>query len=324
MCKKLNHKNILAIMFLVSIILGGALTLASSPVRIFGGIVRGYINVPAEKSIFEKVSGAIQEFDKRVNVYFILHDESIHTYGGLQKMFNRSLINDVDKSSEVLKLNNGYLTFKSNGNTDLTGLSEYLIKLKETCDSVGSELVYVNKISKATTDESLLPAYYPYIYGSNFEKIQPILEQNNIATVNLGQAIDDENKDKYSLFFKTDHHWTPEAGVWVSEKICNELNAQYSWGLNIDLYDIDQFSIEVHSDVFLGSEGKRVGALYTGIDDFSVVKPLYETNLTVEMQDINLIRSGSFENTMLFEENITPDNLMNQDTTAYMTYMHHV
>lgn len=321
MRKKLTQKNILAILFLVSIVLGGILTLATAPIQIFGGIVRGYLNVPEENGFFEKMSGAVQTFDKRVNEYFILHDESIHLYGGIQKVLNRSLINDTDKSSEVLKLTNGYLTFKSNNNVDLTNLGKYLVELKETCKSVDAELVYVKKVDKSSMDKYLLPEYYPYNYTSNFEKIQPILEQNDIAILNLEQVIIDEHIDKYSLFFRTDHHWIPQTGLWVSEKICNELNDEYNWDLNVDLFDKNRFSVETYSDSFLGSEGKRVGALYAGVDDFSIVKPIYETDFTVWMKDMDLMCSGSFEKTMLFEENITPDNIMNKDTTAYMTYM---
>jgi len=316
-----NGRKVLAIVFLVFIIAGGILTLALSPVEIFGGLVRGYLSAPEGSNVFQKVSSSFKTFDDRVNLYFAGHDLSIHAYGGIQKVLGRSLINDTDKSSEVLKLNNGYLTFKSNADIDLTNLSQYLLELKETCNSVDSELVYVHKISKSTTDEHLLPPYYPYIYSSNFEEIRPLLEQNEIAIVDIEQAVIEANIDKYSLFFKTDHHWTPQTGVWVAGNICNSLNEYYDWDLNTNSLDIEQFSVEIYPQSFLGSEGKRTGALYAGVDDFAIVKPINETSLTVEMQDINLIRTGSFEETLLFPENITPEDLLNNDTTAYMTYM---
>ena len=231
---KLNNKKIVAIIFVCAIFLCGVLTLALSPKEIMGGLVRGYLDAPEESSVFKKVSSSFQKFDSRASEYFVLHDASIHAYGGIQRLVGRNLVHDTDKNSEVLKLNNGYLTFKSN-NTDLTGLSEYLLSLKETCDSTGSHLVYVNKVSKSSTDELLYPKNYPYIHSSNFNEIQPILEQSGISIIDFNQIVTQQNLDKYFLFFKTDHHWTPQAGLWVAENICSSLNESYQWDLKMDL-----------------------------------------------------------------------------------------
>ena len=57
------------------------------------------------------------------------------------------------------------------------------------------------------------------------------------------------------------------------------------------------------------------------MDDFYIVKPKYDTNLTVDIKDIGFDVTGDFQETMLHEESITPDNLLNKDDTAYDTYM---
>ncbi len=321
MRKKINSKNVLAVLFVASITISGLLTFALSPKQIFGGLVRGYIDAPADNNPVQKVGNSFKTFDARISEYFALHDVSIHAYGGVQNVLNRSLIDDTDRSSEVVKLKNGYLTFKENSNTDLTALADYLTELKSVCDSAGCELMYVNKISKGTTDESINPDFYPYTYHNNFSDIKPKLIESGIPVLDFEQVIKDQNMDKYSLFFKTDHHWTPQTGLWVSENIATQLNKEYGWNLNASLLSISNFKKDNYSDSFLGSQGKRVGALYDGVDDFIVVKPDFETSLTVEMSDIDRIAAGTFEEVLLHKESITPDNLLNKDDTAYDTYM---
>lgn len=321
MRKKINSKNVLAVLFVASITICGLLTLALSPKQIFGGLVRGYTDAPEDNNPIQKVGNSFKTFDARMSEFFVLHDVSIHAYGGVQNVLNRSLIDDTDKSSEVVKLKNGYLTFKENSDADLSGLADYLTELKSVCDSAGCELMYVKKISKGTTDESIIPDFYPYVYQTNFNEIKPELIKSEIPVLDFDQIIQEQSIDKYSLFFITDHHWTPQTGLWVSENIVTQLNEEYRWNLDTDRLAISDFKIENYPKSFLGSQGKRVGALYDGVDDFRVIKPGFETSFTVKMSDKGEAVTGSFEETMLHKESITPDNLLNKDDTAYDTYM---
>lgn len=321
MKNKLDSKKAVAFLFVIFITLGGIFTLILSPKQVFGGFVRGYINSPSESDVFQKIGNSFRMFDERASEYFAFHDISIHAYGGIQKIVNRNLIDDTDKSSQVLKLNNGYLTFKENGNTDLNSLQQYLKKIKKTCDSSGIQLMYVNKTNKNTSNPELLPLFYPYIYDTNLGTIKPKLRQQDISILDIEEEIIDDKIDKYSLFFKTDHHWTPQAGIWVSKKISQKINDTYGWNLDTEIFNIDKYDIKTYTNAFLGSQGKRIGALFDGVDDFYVVKPKFDTNLTVDIKDIGFHETGDFQKTMLHEESITPNNLLNKDDTAYDTYM---
>lgn len=321
MKRKFNNKNIIAIIFVGFIVICGILTFTLNPTRIFGGLVRGYLDAPEESNVLQRAGSAFKSFEGRMSQYFAFHDASIHAYGGVQRLLGRNLIDDTDKSSMVLKLDNGYLTFKQNTDIDLTSLKDYLIKLKATCDASNSELLYVHKASKDTTDETLLPDFYPYAHSLNFNKIKPKLENNGINILDLQTVIKEQNLNKYSLFFKTDHHWTPKTGIWVSQNIVNKLNQTLNWNLDTDVFNIENFNIKTYEQCFLGSQGKRIGALYSGLDDFDVITPKFETDYVVEMRDTSTKVSGDFAKTMLFEDAITPDNILNKDNTAYATYL---
>lgn len=318
---KLDGKTFLAVAFIAIIIIGGALSFAKNPVQIIGGLVRGYINAPADSNFFEKIGNSFSTFDNRMNEYFAFHDTSIHAYGYVQKLLGRTLIHDVDKTSEVVKLKNGYLTFKSSGNADYSGLKDYLLNLNTFCNTRGSKLLYISKIDKGTSDSELLPARYPYTYKSNLEDIKPQLKSSGVSVLDYSELVSKQNIDKYSLFFKTDHHWTAKSGLWASQAICEKLNDDAQFDLNTNLLDISNYSVTTYQSSFLGSEGKRVGALYAGVDDFEIITPTFPTRLTVKMDDINFEATGSLSETLIFESNITPDNILNKNTTAYCTYM---
>lgn len=318
---KIDYKKCVAIIFVIFIVGSGILTFAQNPVKILGGLARGYINSDENANLLEKIGNGFTEFDGRMSEYYAFHDQAINSYGFIQKTLGKTLIDDVDKSSEVLKLKNGYLTFKETSDSDYTNLKDSLIKLNHTCSENSIDMLYVNKVSKDTNDKNLLPDNYPYIYSSNYDELEEDLLANGIDVLNIESVVEESNIDKYSLFFKTDHHWTPKTGVWVSQLICNRLNQTYKYNLNTEIFDIDNYDIDTYKNSFLGSQGKRVGFAYAGVDDFDVITPKYKTDIELMVPDENKVINGDFETTMIQRESITPDNLLNKDDTAYDTYM---
>lgn len=318
---RLDYKKFVAVLFVAFIIGSGAITIALNPIKVFGGLARGYMDSPKDTNVLEKIGNSFSEFDRRMNEYYVLHDQSINTYGFIQRILGVTLIDDVDPSYEVLKLKNGYLVFKDTHFHDYSDLNSYLLKLNKTCKKSGTDFLYVNKVSKDTDDRDLLPDNYPYIFSSNYDELEKSLLSNGINVLNIDSIIKDKKIDKYSLFFKTDHHWTPKTGVWVSQLISNRLNEKFNYKLDSNLFDIDNYNIDTYENSFLGSQGKRVGFAYVGVDNFDVITPKYKTNLELRIPSENIKIKGDFEDTMIHRESITPDNLLNKDDTAYDTYM---
>lgn len=318
---KFDFKNCVAIIFVFFILGSGVLTMALNPVKILGGLARGYMDSPKESNILEKVGNGFSTFDGRMSEYYVFHDQSINAYGFLQKSMGVTLIDDVDKNSEVLKLKNGYLTFKQHSTKDYSNLKNSLVKLYNNCKKNSIDMIYINKVSKDSDDKNLLPDYYPYVFDSNYNDLEKSLLSNGIEVLNIGSVIKEKNIDKYSLFFKTDHHWTPKTGVWVSQLICDFLNQKLDYNLNTKLFNIKKYNIDTYKNAFLGSQGKRVGVAYAGVDDFDVITPKYNTNIELKIPSENKEVIGDFETTMIHRESITPNNLLNKDDTAYDTYM---
>jgi hypothetical protein len=77
----------------------------------------------------------------------------------------------------------------------------------------------------------------------------------------------------------------------------------------------EKYTYEVMKNEFLGSQGKRVGVLFAGVDDFTIIHPNFETYLTsATLQESGEweYRSGTLEDAMYWKNHI-----------AYRDYFNH-
>lgn len=317
----LKYKKTVSLVFILLLTFAGLLTLILSPVEIAGGLVRGYVDSVEDQPFFSKVANGFKTFDSRVSEFFAFHDFCVNAYGGTQKLIGRTLIDDPDPIYEVLKLNNGYLTFKQTGKLSYDNLGDYLINLKKTCDDTGAQFLYVDKPDKDTVDKNLLPTYYPYAYGDNYDEFETKMAQNSINTLSIEKCFEQHNIDKYSMFFKTDHHWLPSTGLWATKMITQECNEEFGLSLDAEKFDISNYNVEILEESFVGTQGNRVGYWYSDVDDFEVITPKYETELNVVVESADMDLSGSFEDTFIHRKFLESDKLLNNTGTLYQTYM---
>ena len=57
-------------------------------------------------------------------------------------------------------------------------------------------------------------------------------------------------------------------------------------------------------DWFLGSQGKRVGTLFAGTDDFELLTPAFDTRFTFSVPSEGVERTGTMEQTILFPQRV--------------------
>lgn len=79
--------------------------------------------------------------------------------------------------------------------------------------------------------------------------------------------------------------------------------------------DPDSYERTVYEDLFLGSQGKRVGSLYAGVDDFAVYTPKFDTSFTYTTPYET--RSGSFQQALCFPEYIQQRDWFNGNPYVY-------
>ena len=318
---RIKYRYILSLMFLIIIFGGGFLTLALNPIKIVCGLARGYLSADADSSIFEKIGNGFVVFEERVNTFFFAHDASINIYGGIQRLMGRTHVDDPNERNRVLKLKNGYLIFEPKRKTyDDSSHVEYVSGLSRVCEENGIEFLYVSRPSKGREPE-LYPDNYPNKGRDNTDGTVRKLVNESVDALDLTERIEEEGLNLYDLFYKTDHHWTSNAGLWGAKEIAAELNNRYDYDLDVSLLDTSLYMVEHYDTVYLGSQGRRVGEYFTGMDDFDIIWPKFDTSYDVEYYNADGKYSGSFSDVFLFRDQLNLAKPLTLDTIGYDVYM---
>lgn len=232
----------------------------------------------------------------------------IQLYGGIQRLLGREVVVDMaDPDYSIVKLSDGSLAFE-NLQTPAADATPNGYALADFADGLkarfGLPLLYIQAPQKVEDD--LLP-YGVTDYGNaNADKLLSVLEETGVDHLDLRPRMREAMAEREGtrFFFRTDHHWTPEGGFEGYRALIAYLNAQYGMEAPEEYTDPDSYEKTVYKDVFLGSQGKRVGSLYAGVDDITLWKPKFETSFTYSVPLNAIERTGPFETSLLFPERV--------------------
>lgn len=189
-------------------------------------------------------------------------------------------------------------------------LEEVAIKiegLKTVAEKNGANFIYCIAPTKELYE--VLPENIENDCANNHNIFVSKLNSHGVPTLDLSVSLKENGVKDSDIFYYTDHHWTATSGFTATKAILDELNKRYKFNYTESLIDINNYNTKIYPDWFLGSKGKKVGTFFTwnGADDFELITPKFETNLT-EMQPFkNQVRSGSFEETVLYKNNLKKD-----------------
>ena len=313
----MNRRNtITALLFLV-LTAAGLVLLATS---FFGGegkleaLLKSTLRTHDVEAFLEGAESAANSDLDRDHLF-------IQLYGGVQRLSGRRIVEDAVSENTVVKLSNGALNF---------------VNLQ--ADSQAGDAVERNAAATAAFAQELQLLDIPYLYLAAPQKIQrgqtllPTgVEENGNASADAFLAELDrqgtdyvdlrplfENNGIYSSwFFKTDHHWKPEAAFFAWQLLSDELSGRYGFETDPALTDPASWSTTVLEDFFLGSQGKRVGTLYAGTDDLTLYTPQFPTDLTYANADGSFTRTGPFNTSVCFPERVAVRDLFNANPYTY-------
>lgn len=123
---------------------------------------------------------------------------------------------------------------------------------------------------------------------------------------------------EYPLFFETDHHWTAHGAFLGWQSLAEKLETDYGFTVDPDFTDLREWKCKLYADIFLGSQGKRVGSLYAGLDDFYTLYPKKFTRFEYSVPSQGIARRGRFQSSLLFSERLKEGDLY--ETNPYTYY----
>lgn len=227
---------------------------------------------------------------------------AINLNGLYQRVMQRNYMYDVDESNNLIKTKDGYLTSCSTAESEIDEARETADTLVETSEYLrnkGIPTLYVQAISKGSISEAdQMIGQKNYTYG----KANAFISELRAHGVDVVDTKEIFEKPGNNLFFRTDHHWTIQTALNVSEYICGYMNEKYGFNLDKKLYEKNCFKIENHSKAFLGAEGRRTGKYYVGLDDFASLTPKFKSEFDIDIvnsEGEKFKRHGDFKDTIL-------------------------
>ena len=276
-----------------------------------------------KSAVRERDPGAVlSEAESAVNSDLDRDNLFIQLYGGVQRLSGRRVIQDMVAGNTVAKLSTRALNFVNlgtAGQVDQEGVgrrAQATAELAAKLEVRGIHYLYIAAPQKIQRGAELLPrgleesgnatcdAYLAELdrLGVDYLDLRPVFESNGIYS---------------NWFFRTDHHWKPEAAFFAWQYLSGELDLRYGYETPSILTNPNNWSTRVLDDFFLGSQGKRVGSLYAGVDDFTIYTPKFDTNLTYTNSDGSFDRSGPFAQSVCFPERVEERDWFNGNPYTY-------
>lgn len=319
-----NKKNlIITIIFLaISFVIGG-MTIKNNYKEILLSIYKTYEN--SDEDLNNKLTLTFEQTVKSFNSAFNKNltglQYFIEGYGITQKLLNKKLINDVD-IGYMLKDEQGLLHFAGYSyNTKAN--AQKLALMNDYFEDINIPFSFVMALSKdyegRTTFKKGIDIYANS--NQNCDNFIKGLEENNISYLDLRESTKKGDLDIENSFFKTDHHWKTETAFWAFKELVDYIDKSYGIKLDQNNYytNIANYKVNTLENSFLGSLGKRMGRIYSGIDDYTLITPDFETNIKLYQGfDKALQSEGSFDNTIIDKTLSGPD--MPVDTNRYAAY----
>ncbi|MCR4739208.1 MAG: hypothetical protein K5886_02980 [Lachnospiraceae bacterium] len=214
----------------------------------------------------------------------------------------------------VVKLENGWLLTPMDYSSDETLLryADATAKVNDYLKSREIPLVYVTTPYTSSGYDPKLPKGI-YDHGNdNIDRFMEMLREEGVDTIDIRERMYEDGIDHYEMMYRTDHHWTTEAGLYAYGLLEDYIREKTGCIVDERISDINSYTVTKYEKWHLGSNGQRTGIYYSGIDDFDLILPDFETALTD--QDGN---TGSMQDLM-----IDMEPLSDRDYKSRYTYDH--
>ncbi|BDF71423.1 membrane protein [Oscillospiraceae bacterium] len=237
--------------------------------------------------------------------------------GAYERLLGKEIVIDIDKSHNVIKMENDYLLFPCAPYPQDENAAS-LNALYKFSAANNMDFLYIQTPYKIDKYAPKTPRYVLDAANSNADDL--IAKAGSTPVFDLRDEVYKDNLLYENLFFKTDHHWTPETALWAGQKIIEKLNVLYpEYQFDSSKIDFENYEIEKYKDTYLGSQGKRTGRYYVGLDDFNAVVSSGNEQYEVYVPTIDCRVTGTFSEVLYNREMASSkDFYENNNYQAYM------
>lgn len=224
--------------------------------------------------------------------FLIWYEKMTELAQGYEKLLRWNYV-PLSEYNGIVETSDGLLTTLT-PKADVVDAAASLSTLNTFCQGNGIKLLYVvAPIKICQYDDNDLSGILDFA-NQNTNELLTVLDENSINYLDLRESLHSEGIHHHDMFFITDHHWKPEAGLWASRKIAEFLNTEYGYHFDLSLLNEENIDVKVYQDWFLGSQGKKVTLSRANPEDISLLFPKYPTNFHYEIKSENIDENGDF------------------------------
>jgi hypothetical protein len=242
------------------------------------------------------------------------YDKVMSTLGTIGEKFDRHMpkYSDIAKWGYILcacfsdpgtggtyiRLNNGYWTTVSASEEEEASIDEKTDALEELARFAGTQdipFLYVQAPDKNCQYDTELPAGTEDYSNENISRLLDALDNAGVDYIDMREALHEDFEDHDSLYYKTDHHWTVDAGFWACGVLEQEIEDRYGIRFNTACNDISMYSRTTYQNAMFGSAGHAVTHFVEKSEDFSILFPAFETSFRLVIPDKEIDAEGTFE-----------------------------
>lgn len=274
--------------------------------------------------------GSASEFvaglEKVINENVYQKYKFVELYG-----FSENVLSDnIDNGFDYVRTKDGephYSDLKDN-DFDIEKIEKNIEKIEALGKKNGAETLVFLAPQKYIKGESEFSRGVPYSdQTEELDEIRALMEEKNISLIDSRDYLKEiKSQTEKSVFYRTDHHWRPEAGFFMYGVLLETLQESWKEELNPEGFytDLENYNIYEYENCFLGSMGREAGAVYSGVDDFTLMYPKFDTQFTRFYQ--NTVggkmdkKEGTFYESLLAIQNLTYDGPAYQGD-RYGTYL---
>ena len=202
--------------------------------------------------------------------------------------------------NDRVTLKNGHLDSPQSDAPDpeeIRNAADNIIRFRDVHADNGGDFLFVVVPRQLSKYEDLLPTGYSDTNNDTADTFLSLLDAAEVPFLDLREEMHKDGMTMSDAYYVTDHHWKPQTGLWAYGKILEKLQKMGAVEAVNPLYtDPNSYTFEIYEDTFLGSSGKRTGRYYAGLDDSILLKPNFETEISLSIPQRKLEVTGSYEN----------------------------
>lgn len=240
------------------------------------------------------------ELEESINENLYGRMNFLETYGLVQVLLEKRECNNFTSIMDE----DGFLHYASFYQEDDPQIFEYAMRLKRMQDYVAG---YGTKVMFVVTPGKYVPGQTAFRPGISVNDPNPAVDEMlfylnrlGVETLDLRESLPNENLSYEETFFKTDHHWTIPAAFCATQEIVKKIQESFGEDLDPEDYytDISNYEVMTYKKGMLGSMGRKTGAVFSGIEDFTALWPRFTGDYYREsmFRDVSslLTREGNF------------------------------